>query len=70
MKRFTAMLQKEDNMYVARCLEVGTTSQGNTQKQALKNLKDATELYIGEFPMKSLHEITLATFKISIKMKD
>jgi len=48
----TAIVHKEGNMYVALCSEVGTASQGKTIEEALKNLKEATELYLEEFPMK------------------
>jgi predicted RNase H-like HicB family nuclease len=47
---FTAVLHKEDDLYVAECPEVGTVSQGKTVDQALANLKEATELYLEEFP--------------------
>ena len=46
---FTAVLHKEDNLYVANCPEVGTVSQGKTVEEALENLKEATELYLEEF---------------------
>ena len=45
------MLHKEGNLYVAECLEVGTASQGQTLEEALANLKEATELYLEEFPL-------------------
>ncbi|HLC85005.1 MAG TPA: type II toxin-antitoxin system HicB family antitoxin [Candidatus Nanoarchaeia archaeon] len=49
MATFTAIIQKEENLYVAKCPEVGTASQGKTIEQALANLKESTELYIAEF---------------------
>jgi predicted RNase H-like HicB family nuclease len=48
---FTAVLHKEDEMYMAECPEVGTISQGNTIEEAINNLKEATELYLDEFPL-------------------
>lgn len=47
---FTAVLHKEDDLYVAECPEVGTVSQGNTVEEAVANLREATELYLEEFP--------------------
>jgi predicted RNase H-like HicB family nuclease len=47
---FTAVLHKEENLYVAECPEVGTVSQGDTVEQAVANLKEATEVYLEEFP--------------------
>ncbi len=38
-------------MYVADCPEVGTVSQGETVEAAVKNRKEATELYLEEFPL-------------------
>ena len=47
---FTAVLHKEGDLYVAECPEVGTVSQGKTVEEAIANLKEATELYLEEFP--------------------
>jgi predicted RNase H-like HicB family nuclease len=49
IKIFTAVLHKEDDLYVAECPEVGTVSQGETIEEAVANLKEATELYREEF---------------------
>ena len=48
-------------MYVAKCPEVGTTSQGKTVEQALANLKEATELYLEEFPDASGEKISIGS---------
>ncbi|MCX6639409.1 MAG: type II toxin-antitoxin system HicB family antitoxin [bacterium] len=45
---FSAILHREENLVVAECPEVGTVSQGRTSKEALANLKEATELYLEE----------------------
>jgi predicted RNase H-like HicB family nuclease len=42
----TAVIHKEEDLYVATCPEVGTVSQGPTIENALANLKEATELYL------------------------
>lgn len=52
MKTFTAIIEKDEELYVARCPEVGTASQGATIEEAIANLKEATELYLEEFPLK------------------
>ena len=36
-------------MYVAKCPKLGIISQGSTAKEALANLKEATDLYLEEF---------------------
>lgn len=48
---FTAIIHKEEDIYVANCPEVGTVSQGESVEDALANLKEATELYLAEFPL-------------------
>ncbi|MCI0450342.1 MAG: type II toxin-antitoxin system HicB family antitoxin [Chlorobi bacterium] len=48
---FSAIIHKEDDLYVAECPEVGTVSQGNTIEEAVENLREATELYLEEFPL-------------------
>ncbi len=52
-KTFTAVIHQEEQIYVAECPEVGTVSQGYTIEEALMNLKEATELYLEEFPLKN-----------------
>jgi len=50
----TAVLTQEpDGGYVARNPETGTTTQGDTLADALANLKEATELYLEEFPLEN-----------------
>jgi len=49
MTNLTAILYKDDDMYVAECPEVGTYSQRETIEGAISNLKKSTELYLEEF---------------------
>ncbi len=65
MKSFTAFIQKDEDMYVATCPEVGTISQGLTIEEAINNLKEATELYLEEFPLKKSTHPLLTTFKVA-----
>jgi len=65
MKIFTAMIKKEEEMYVATCPEVGTVSQGETVEEALANLKEATELYLEEFPIQGGSHPILTTFEVA-----
>ena len=48
MKTFTAIIRRGEKLYVALCPEVDVASQGSTVDEALKNLKEAVELYIEE----------------------
>lgn len=64
MKIFTAIISKEGNLFVAQCPETGTVSQGSTNEEALKNLKEATELYFEEFPEAAPEQATVTTFQM------
>ena len=59
----TAVIHKEGRWYVAECPEVGTVSQGKTVEGALANLKEATELYLEEFPLETTSRTLLTTFE-------
>jgi len=46
MKRpFAATVWREGNWYVSQCLSVDVASQGETEEEALANLKEALELH-------------------------
>ena len=62
----TAIIHKEEDMYIAECPEVGTVSQGRTIEEAIANLKEATELYLEEFPLEEESHPILTTFEISV----
>jgi predicted RNase H-like HicB family nuclease len=51
--------------YTAINPETGTTTQGETIPEALANLKEATELYLEEFPMDFVGHSLLTTLEIS-----
>ena len=63
---FTAVLHKEDDLYVAECPEVGTVSQGYTVEEAVANLTEATELYLEEFPLPEVTRPLLTTFEAAV----
>lgn len=66
MKTYTAVVHKENDLYVAECPEVGTASQGETIEDAVKNLREATELYLEEFPIKQTFRPFLTTFEVAV----
>jgi predicted RNase H-like HicB family nuclease len=50
--QLTAVLSPaEEGGFVALNPETGTTSQGETVEQAIANLREATSLYLEEFPL-------------------
>jgi predicted RNase H-like HicB family nuclease len=63
VRTFTAVLHKEGNLYVAECPEVGTVSQGFSVEEAVANLREATELYLEEFPLPEVGRTLLTTFE-------
>ncbi len=48
---FTVIVYQEDEIYIAECPEVGTVDQGETIEEAIAGLKEATRLYLEEFPL-------------------
>ncbi|MEN6378614.1 MAG: type II toxin-antitoxin system HicB family antitoxin [Methanofastidiosum sp.] len=63
---FSAVIFKDEDMYVAECPEIGTVSQGYTIDEALSNLKEATELYLEEFPLEKHFNPLFTTFEIEV----
>jgi predicted RNase H-like HicB family nuclease len=62
----SAVLRKEEDLYVAECPEVGTVSQGYTVEEAIANLEEATELYLEEFPLPLVGKPLLTTFEATV----
>jgi predicted RNase H-like HicB family nuclease len=61
----SAVIHEEEGWFIAECPEVGTCSQGITIKEATFNLRDATELYLEEFPLQKIGKSYLTTFEVS-----
>lgn len=66
LSTFSAIIHKEDDLYVAECPEVGTASQGYSIEEAIENLKEATELYLEEFPMTTSQHPIITTFEVPV----
>ncbi len=45
LRQFTAIIEKEDNLYVALCPEFDIASQGKSADEAECNLAEALELF-------------------------
>ena len=45
VRQLTAIIEREDDMYVALCPELDIASQGYTVTEARDNLKEALELF-------------------------
>ncbi len=53
--KLTAVIEKEDNMYISLCPELDIASQGETKDEAKSNLIEAIELF---YAMASESEIS------------
>ena len=47
--KVTVIVRKDDDWYVATCLENNVASQGKTVEEAIVNLREALELYFEDF---------------------
>ncbi|HEV2852469.1 MAG TPA: type II toxin-antitoxin system HicB family antitoxin [Thermoanaerobaculia bacterium] len=65
-RTFTAILHREGDLYVAECPEVGTVSQGSSLEEAIANLREATELFLEEFPLPEGDRVLLTTFEVAV----
>jgi predicted RNase H-like HicB family nuclease len=57
---------EDSDWLVAHNPETGTTTQGKTIEEALANLKEATELYLSEFPVRKSKRALLTTFEVEL----
>jgi predicted RNase H-like HicB family nuclease len=62
---FTAvLLPAPEGGFTALNPETGSTSQGETVEEALANLREATELFLEEFPLSTPGKPLITTFEI------
>ncbi|MBI4220279.1 MAG: type II toxin-antitoxin system HicB family antitoxin [Chloroflexi bacterium] len=67
---YTAVIEKEDDLYVALCPELDIASQGATIEEAKANLKEAVELFLEcadpeEVRRRTRNEIFVTRFEAS-----
>jgi len=67
MQKLTAVIypDSDSDWLVAFNPETGTTTQGKNVAEALSNLKEATELYLEEFPLLEKQSPILTTFEVA-----
>jgi predicted RNase H-like HicB family nuclease len=65
----SAVVRKENGIYVALCPEFDVASQGKSVEEALKNLKEALELYLedGDVEKPSDAEAPIVTFDVLLR---
>ncbi len=70
-QNYSAIIQKEDNMYVSICPELDIASQGYSIEEAKMNLKEAIELFLEtasqqEILDRALNEFYLTSLEVQL----
>ena len=70
-KRLTAIIQREDDGFVALCPELDIASQGDTVEAARDNLREAVELFFecasaAEVQQRLGGEVYVTNFEVSV----
>jgi len=61
------LIPSEEGGFVAFNPETGTTTQGESVPEAISNLREATELYLEEFPLEQTGQALLTTFEVATR---
>ncbi len=59
------LIPDSEGGFVAFNPETGTTTQGESVPEAMSNLREATELYLEEFPLEQAGPPLLTTFEVT-----
>ena len=60
------LIPAEEGGFTALNPETGTTSQGESVEEAVANLREATELYLEEFPLRTSGQPLITTFQVAV----
>ena len=63
---YNVIIQKEENWYVAKCLDNNIASQGKTIEEAMENLKESLELYMQDEKTVQPKEIFITTLEVAV----
>ncbi len=65
--KFTVIIKKEEDWYVAKCIDNNIASQGKSIDEAIYNLKEALELYYeDETPEELIEQVYITTLEVAI----
>ena len=64
--KYNVIIQKEDEWYVAKCIDNNIASQGRTVEESIKNLKEAIELYYENEEPIAPKETYVTTLEVAI----
>lgn len=56
-RNFTITTWKEGEYYIAQCLDVDISSFGKTYKEAIKNIREALELYLEDVDIDEIPKV-------------
>jgi predicted RNase H-like HicB family nuclease len=63
---FTVAVQKEDDWFVAKCLENNVASQGKTMDEATANLSEALALYYEDVALPVFPQTFFTTLEVAL----
>ncbi|KAA0219070.1 MAG: type II toxin-antitoxin system HicB family antitoxin [Lautropia sp.] len=66
MELTAVLTSAEEGGFVALNPETGTTTQGETIEEAVANLREATALYLSEFPLHKVGHPVITTFTVPV----
>lgn len=64
MELTAVLTPAEEGGFVALNPETGTTTQGETIEEAVENLREATALYLAEFPQAAMGHPVVTVFTV------
>jgi len=70
MVHLNAVVWRDGDVYVARCVEVEVASQGSTVEEALDHLTEALELYFEDAPPPPQTRTFVAVAPVDLKLSD
>jgi len=64
-KSFTVAIQREDDWFIAKCLENNVASQGKTMDEATENLREALSLYYEDESLPIFPQTYVTTMEVA-----
>ena len=63
---FTVAIQREDDWYIAKCLENSVASQGKTMEESMSNLREALALFYEDEVLPVFQQTYLTTLEVAL----
>ena len=65
-KTFTIVIQKDNDWFVAKCLENSVASQGKTIDEVIDNLREAVALFYEDEALPSFPQTFVTTLEVAL----